>query len=71
MNKPDTFYLVWNPLGRAPIHQHEKYHQAKTEAERLATLNPGQQFFVLQAVSLTKKVDVETIALIEPDHIPF
>lgn len=47
MKQGDDFYLVWAPsLGR-PTFQHRTYEGAKSEAERLASIMPGQEFFVL------------------------
>jgi hypothetical protein len=67
-----TFFMVWNPNGRAPTYKHESYKAAVTEAERLSRLCPGESFYVLQAVSITKKTDVETVKLVGPDdEIPF
>lgn len=57
------FWLVWNPRGGAPTHQHPTLHQARAEAERLARMNPGQDFFVLATVGRAKKVDVEWMEL--------
>jgi len=64
------FWLVWNPLGGSPTHQHPSLHLAKTEAERLARQNPGQDFFVLQTCGLARKTDVEWIP-INVDEPPF
>lgn len=44
-----TFY-VFNPQGRAPTVLHNNRKSAQNEAERLAKLNAGQSFYVLQAV---------------------
>ncbi len=73
MNK---FWMVYNPQGRAPTYQHEEYQPAKAEAERLASLNAGSQFFVLEAVGVAKKVDVEYQNLAhrdpyQPEDVPF
>lgn len=46
---PERFWLVWNPAGHAPTHEHTAEHRAKAEASRLAELNPGQPFYVLEA----------------------
>jgi hypothetical protein len=75
MTKPAIFYLIWNPKRSAPTYMHSSYESALRESERLARMSPGQDFFILQAVSRTKKQDVETIRL-EPvqqldDQIPF
>ncbi len=46
------FWFVWNPAGRAPTYRHPSLVSAKTEADRLAALNPGQEFVVLQSVGI-------------------
>ena len=45
-----AFYMVWNPSGAQPRHQHASLELAEKEAERLAKSNPGEYFYVLQAV---------------------
>ncbi len=57
------FWMVWNPMGRAPTFKHRTKGGAQLEAERLARLNRGETFFVLEAVSMSKAVDVETTTL--------
>lgn len=42
------FWLVWNEQGRAPTYKHVTHESAKAEAERLAALNHGHRFHVLQ-----------------------
>jgi hypothetical protein len=66
----DAFWLVWSPTGTTPpTHRHEHYHLAQTEAERLARLYPGEEFYVL--IAQTKRVvcDMKRIDLVAP--IPF
>lgn len=67
-----TFYMVWNEGNRAPVCKHETYELAKTEAERLCLANTGN-FYVLQAVSVSRRVEVETEALERSldEQIPF
>lgn len=68
-----SFYMVWNEGNRSPTHKHETYNAAKTEAERLCRVATGN-FYVLQAVSVSRRVDVETESLDRPaldDQIPF
>lgn len=72
------FWLVWNPAGRNPVVEHVSPESATREAERLASLNPGAQFFVLQAVELrrTSITPMERITLPPrppqaDDDIPF
>lgn len=48
----DRFWLVWSPAGRTPPkYRHETKAKAQIEAERLARVNPGQSFYVVEAVS--------------------
>ncbi len=68
MNDGDAFWMVWNPNGHAPTYRHSSRHSATVEAERLARGNRGQTFFVLQALSKTVLVDIQTKQLTE---VPF
>lgn len=52
------FWMVYNPKGRAPTYEHASFHNAKTEAARLARIHPDQDFYVLRAVGLARKEDV-------------
>lgn len=45
------FWLVWRRHGRTPVFEHESYHQARAEAERLASKCPGSAFYVLAPVA--------------------
>lgn len=45
------FYMVWTKKGRIPRMAHHTRAKAEAEAERLALLNPGKKFIVLQAVN--------------------
>jgi len=74
------FWLVWNPEGhRPPQYQHHSAKDAADEAERLAAINPGQSFYVLQATELRRTADAPVQALVllkrpEPDpddYMPF
>lgn len=62
-------FLVFSPQGStAPRYQHATQALAQAEAERLAKLNPGKDFYVMGAItkSSTPKVvqpPVETVAL--------
>lgn len=77
----ERFYVVWNPRFGPPTMRHPSYMSAKNEARRLANANPGQQFFVLGALSMHRKLDpVEDVELdgpltvpahLVPDEIPF
>lgn len=50
MNKL-TFYFVWGTASGMPKKRHTAICEAQAEAKRLASLNPGQEFIVLKAVS--------------------
>lgn len=47
-------FFVWNPSGGQWKHKHTSYDSAQGEAQRLAHLNPGQEFFVLGALGSAK-----------------
>lgn len=50
--------------GRGPTSMvHTSLHSAEEEADRLARVNPGEAFIVLEAVSAHVKTDVERIDL--------
>lgn len=44
------FWMVWSPQGAAPRFIHTAGIEAQQEAERLATLHPGQRFYVLKGL---------------------
>ena len=68
---PEQFWMV-KGAGPASV-MHDSQRGAEREAERLARENPGQRFFVLEAIAMHRRVDVERIALRgDPDaEIPF
>ncbi len=58
------FWLVWSPQGaRPPTHRHASEAAARNEAQRLAGLHPGNEFFVLEARCVAKKVEVQITEL--------
>ena len=70
------FWCVWNEGKRSPTVKHDSYHQAKTDAMRLARSNPGDRFVVLAAAAAFEKVDVQKIEYADApwaddSHIPF
>lgn len=65
------FWLVWNPNGHAPTVKHFSEHDAVTEAERLARLNPMFFFYVMSSVAMLRRVDVENIDMRPGSEIPF
>lgn len=50
MNK--QFWLVWNVGGGAPTRKHDSELSAICEAERLARMNPGNRFAVMEATHI-------------------
>lgn len=52
------FWLVWNPVARAPTYRHDTAESAESEAKRLARLKPGDSFIVLQSVARFRILDV-------------
>lgn len=53
------FETFWMVVGRgSPTHRHATLESAKQEAERLARIDPSQEFVVLEAVASCKKNDV-------------
>jgi hypothetical protein len=46
-------FIVFNPAGKAPTYRHTTPDAAEKEAQRLAALHPGQEFFVMGAMSKT------------------
>lgn len=67
------FWLVWSPQGVAPRFKHEDPQSAAAEARRLATINPGRQFYVLRPVEMFAiREPLERTTFIVPDEeIPF
>lgn len=74
MSAPSPFWVVSNPEGNVPFVRHQSRDLAQGEAERLARINPGQNFYVLASLSVSFKSDVTTthfdvMELI--DEVPF
>ncbi len=70
MDEPRRFWMV-KGLGPSSF-MHESPSSAEDEAERLARENPGQRFYVLEAVSAFRRVEVERITFRDEDEeLPF
>lgn len=68
---PKPFWMV-KGAGPASATHHSRA-AAEAEAQRLARLHPRQEFFVMEAVAVHLKVDVERVVFRE-DHeeeLPF
>lgn len=53
------FWLVWCEDGGAPTVKHEDFARARSEAQRLARLNPGKHFVVMAAAIGFAKRDLD------------
>jgi hypothetical protein len=69
----NQFWMVWCPSRNPPVYKHESENNAIHEAERLAKANPGEQFFVLEAVALRVVDNMQRVDLRKEmgDGIPF
>jgi hypothetical protein len=54
---------VWADGGTPPTKKHLTELDAHREAERLAQLNPGRSFYVLNAITRTVRQSVVTVTL--------
>lgn len=72
MTQPRRFWMV---QGDGPAtYRHDNLHSAEKEAQRLARMNPGCTFYVMEAVAAHRRVDVERFSLRADDNgeeIPF
>lgn len=59
MGKPIPFFMVYRENGRDPIYRHGCYATAKKEAARIARLCPGDKVYVMAAVEVVERVDVQ------------
>lgn len=48
------FFIVWNPAGDNPAMRHGTREKAQVEADRLARMNPGEEFYVLKAETMVE-----------------
>ena len=59
LSKKEKFFFVWNGnFCKMPQMKHSTFESAKSEAERLAELNAGVEFVVLESIgyAVTKRV---------------
>ncbi len=66
------FYLVWNPAGRNPQYRHVTHAAAAKESVRLANANPGETFYVVEALqsACNRGLSISIMVDDEPE-IPF
>jgi hypothetical protein len=67
----EKFWVVWQPQSGPPNYRHESIESATREAERLAEVSQTREFYVLEAVSVSKKVTVQTTTLRDSEILPF
>ena len=48
-SKPFRFWMVWCETTHTTKVRHNNYEDAKREAQRLASINPGKRFHVLES----------------------
>lgn len=67
------FWMVWNdsPFGRTPVYKHPTQQAAKEEAERLAKMNPGVRFWVMEAQGYMKTAPIPSNWTPAEDGMPF
>ena len=65
------FWFVWNPDGRSPSFRHRSEDSAVAEAERLARINPGETFVVLESVCARRVDSMLRLDMRAGDGIPF
>ena len=64
------FWLVWNENGHHPMFKHPSQEAASTEAARLASENPGQQFHGLCPLA-TISTSTEVVGIrFDPSRAP-
>lgn len=56
----DAFWTVWNPDRGIPQFRHPSQESATKEAERLARQQSDESFYVMQAVSVSRRTTVVT-----------
>lgn len=67
----NRFWMVWNEGNQNPRVKHSSSMLARSEAERLARSNPGQKFYVLDAIDCCMKRDVEWASEGFMNEVPF
>lgn len=66
------FWVVWQPESGAPHRRHDSLESAQAEAERLAEATQTRSFYVMEAISVAKKISVVTTKLTDPsEELPF
>ncbi|MDI9680438.1 hypothetical protein [Burkholderia cenocepacia] len=67
----EAFFIIWCPTGPyTPKHRHASRDAAVKEAERLARVHAGNEFYVMQADTMRTVDDMKRVDFDSPD-IPF
>jgi len=68
-----AFWAVWCPTAGSPTVRHETESHAIAEAERLARLHQGSEFYVLEATHLRVMDSMQRVCLRDDGEsdIPF
>ena len=65
----EKFWMILNKNGSRPTVEHNSLNSAEKEAERLAGLNPGQQFIILESL---KYCEIKNpVIWKDTDELPF
>jgi len=56
-NKPRKFWMITGD-GNSPKIRHYNLQDARTEVERLASANPGMEFYILQSVEMVQHTGI-------------
>ena len=67
----DKFWMVYGDGAGAPKYRHASYDSAAAEATRLAKIDVGRRFFVLEAMTEMLKTDVQVRQLGGLNERPF
>jgi len=67
-DKPNPFWIVWNPKGKNPAYRHNTEDSAIKEAKRLSRETIDNKFYVMQAIGVAKK-ECESYTVL--DNLPF
>ena len=65
-DRPEPFWMV-KGIGLLGAIHHTRT-AAEDEAQRLARLHPGHMFFVMEAVAMHRRFDVERVAFREGER---
>ena len=72
MLRRQKFWIVWSPQGQnPPSFVHESSISAELEAERLAALHKGREFYVMESRFGRAVDDMHRVNYNDSDSVPF